>query len=71
MDNDFLKCVISLNQLGKIRASLHFNDNNHKQFQKGQSGFDKLYKIRPVIYTLRQKFLTVSMEERLSLLTSI
>lgn len=56
---------MSLNQFEKIRQFLHFNDNS-KQSLQNQPGHDKLFKIRPVIDTLLKQFLSVPLEENLS-----
>ena len=50
----------------KIKRFLHFNDNN-KAKKPGEQGFDKLYKIRPVLSHIRSKFLEVSPEEHHSI----
>ncbi|XP_065584326.1 piggyBac transposable element-derived protein 3-like [Artemia franciscana] len=50
----------------KIKRFLHFNDNS-KAKKPGEQGFDKLYKIRPVLGHIRSKFLEVTPEEHHSI----
>ncbi|XP_065581710.1 piggyBac transposable element-derived protein 3-like [Artemia franciscana] len=50
----------------KIKRFLHFNDNS-KAKKPGERGFDKLYKIQPVLGHIRSKFLEVSPEEHHSI----
>ena len=52
-----------VNKFEKIRQTLHFNDNNLISMGPNR---DKLFKIRPVIEILRKRFLTVPLEENLS-----
>ena len=61
-----VKNTMSLNNFEKIRASLHFN-NNEKEIPRGQPGHDKLYKIRPVIESLFKTFSSIRMDECLSI----
>lgn len=63
--SDFVKDVMSVNSFEKIRSVLHFN-NNETRVPIGQPGFDKLHKVRPVITSLQKKFISVPMEESLS-----
>ena len=54
-----------LNKFEKIKLSLHFNNNDlHKPV--GHPKHDRLYKIRPVIKHLNERFATVPMNQRLS-----
>ncbi|KAK2705490.1 hypothetical protein QYM36_015771 [Artemia franciscana] len=50
----------------KIKRFLHFNDNS-KSKKPGEQGFDKLYKIRPVLGHIRSKFLEVTPKENHSI----
>ena len=61
----FVKEVMAVNSFEKLRANLHFN-NNETQVPADQPGFDKLHKIRPIINRLQEKFLLVPIEESLS-----
>lgn len=57
--------AMPVNKFEKIREFLYFT-NNINQKSRTEPGFDPLFKIRPVIESTRQKFLTVPMEERLA-----
>ena len=46
----------------KIKKYFHLN-NNSVQPQKGQSGYDKLYKVRPLLNFIKTKFNEISQEE--------
>lgn len=63
---DLVKNTMSINTFERIRASLHFNDND-KQIPRGEPGHDKLHKLRPVIDSLLGTFSSVRMEECLSI----
>ncbi|XKL68979.1 hypothetical protein PGB90_006748 [Kerria lacca] len=56
---------MSINEFEKIRQFLHFNDNT-KQKKNGEPGFDKLFKLRPVIDILRKQFQSLPKEENLA-----
>lgn len=47
-----------INRFEKIRQVLHFN-NNILQKPRGEFGHDQLFKIRPIIETLQQRFLGI------------
>lgn len=64
--NSLIQDTMSINTFEKIRASLHFNDNS-QQVGPGQPGFDKLFKIRPVIDGLLKTFNSIPMEENVSI----
>ncbi|KAK2707436.1 hypothetical protein QYM36_015207 [Artemia franciscana] len=53
-------------QSDKIKRFLLFNDNR-KAKKPGEQGFDKLYKIRPVLGHIRSKFLEVTPEKHHSI----
>jgi len=57
--------AMPVNMLESIQKNLHFNDND-KMIERGKDGHDRLYRIRPVYESLRCRFLTVPMEECLS-----
>ena len=55
---------MTLNKFEKIKLSLHFSNNDlHKP--AGHPEHDRLYKIRPVIKHLNERFATVPMNQRL------
>lgn len=58
--------VISNNKFEQLKKSLHFNNNDHHK-PIGDPGHDRLFKIRPVIDELNNKFSSVAMEQRLSI----
>lgn len=63
------QCVIdtmSINSYENIRKNLHFN-NNDNIVPREDVGHDRLHKIRPVLEGLRQRCLSIPMEECLSL----
>lgn len=57
--------VMSCNRWEEIKRYLHFNDNA-KMVPKGKPDDDPLYKIRPFLYQLRARLLTVPKQEDLS-----
>ncbi|XP_053960620.1 piggyBac transposable element-derived protein 4-like [Anastrepha ludens] len=50
----------------KIKQCLHFNDNT-KQSKKGDLNYDKLYKIRPLLDSLKENFGKLPQEEHQSI----
>jgi len=50
------------NRFEKIKSYFHINDNL-KQPGKGEDKYDKLYKIRPLLNKLKEKFNEISQEE--------
>ncbi|XP_043064548.1 piggyBac transposable element-derived protein 3-like, partial [Drosophila ficusphila] len=50
------------NRFEKIKSNFHINDNL-KQPGKGEDNYDKLYKIRPLLNKLKEKFNEISQEE--------
>lgn len=50
------------NRFEKIKQFLHFN-NNAAQTEKGQPGYDKLYKVRPLLNFIKSKFNAIPQEE--------
>lgn len=67
--NDFKLTVISdalpRNRFEKIKSFFHINDNS-KQPAKGVENYDKLFKIRPLLNKLKEKFNEISQEEHQS-----
>lgn len=53
LGNNLVKETMTINKFEKIRQILHFNDNNLISMGPNR---DKLFKIRPVIETLRKRF---------------
>lgn len=54
------------NKFEKIKKFLHFSDKS-KQPKKGDSNYDKLYKIRPILSILKDKFISLPQEEHQSI----
>lgn len=57
--------AMTVNKFEKIRQFLHFN-NNANLIPHGQPGYDPLFKIRPVFDSLRERFSSIPVEERLA-----
>lgn len=57
--------TMPVNKFESIRRYLHLNDNSNL-IPRGQPGHDKLFKLRPVLEHLLNKFSTVPLEESLS-----
>lgn len=64
--NKLIIDTMSINHFEKIRANLHFNDNEKQITDPSCAGYDSLYKIRPVINSLSKQFISIPMEENLS-----
>lgn len=47
-----------------IKCNLHFADNM-KQSHQGQPGYDKLYKVRPLLSSLLERFQAIPKDEKL------
>ena len=56
--------TMSCNRWETIKRFLHFNNNNDMKLA-GEAGFDKLFKIRPVLDKIRNQLLLVPKEEHL------
>lgn len=54
--------AMSVNRFDKIKQFFHCN--NDKMLLKGDPKYDKLYKVRPVIESVLQKFKNIPSEER-------
>jgi len=63
LGNNLVQETMTVNKFEKIRQTIYFNDNYLNSMGPNR---DKLFKIRPVIETLRKRFLTVPLEENLS-----
>src|SRR5690606_16522331 len=59
--SDIVRNTITCNRFEKLRSVIHFNDNVE------DTQVDRLYKIRPVVDHLRERFLSVPKEKALSL----
>ncbi|CAH2088754.1 unnamed protein product [Euphydryas editha] len=60
-----ISCCMPVNKFEKLKLSLHFQNNDtHKPV--GHPEHDRLFKIRPVIEHLNEKFSSIPMEQRLS-----
>lgn len=57
---------LTLNRFEKIHQVLHFN-NNANQKLRNEEGYDRLFKIRPLIETLKQRFLSIPMGSSLAI----
>lgn len=54
MGNEMIKETMSVKEFEKIRQSLHFNDNS-KEIPRGMNGHDRLFKVRPLIESIKKK----------------
>lgn len=57
--------ALSRSRFDKIKESIHFSDKS-KQPEKGDPNYDKLYKIRPLLTMLKNKFNALPQEEHQS-----
>lgn len=64
--NNVIRNCMSVNVFENIRRYLHFNDNT-KDLSRNNSDRDRLFKVRPLIDRLNEKFSSVPMEENISL----
>jgi len=64
--NKIIQNTMSCNNFEKIRSLLHFSDN-YSMLPKNHPGYDRLYKLRPVVETLKNKFCSIPIEESLSI----
>lgn len=53
--NQGIKKVMPRNRFEEIRKFLHFNDSS-KEAARGEPGYDRLFKVRPVLDHVRNKF---------------
>lgn len=54
--------TLSLNKFEFVRQNIHFS-NNENMVLRGNEGYDRLFKLRPVIKALQDKFRSVPFEE--------
>ncbi|GBM85942.1 PiggyBac transposable element-derived protein 3 [Araneus ventricosus] len=66
LGNQTIKETLSVKEFEKIRQFLHFNDNT-KEIPRGMNDHDRLFKVRPLIESIRKHFMQVTMEECLSI----
>lgn len=66
LGNQIIQETMSVNQFEQIRQFIHFNNNNN-MLPKGHAGHDRLHKIRPVMETLKKRFVSIPLEEALSI----
>lgn len=57
--------AMTCNRFEEIKRFLHFNDNN-LQVLHGQPGYDKLFKIRPLLNKIRERLLIIPKEEHMA-----
>lgn len=62
--NEIIQNTMSCNNFEKIRSLLHFSDN-YSMLLKDHPRHDRLYKIRLVVETLKNKFCSIPLEESL------
>ncbi|XP_053945112.1 piggyBac transposable element-derived protein 4-like [Anastrepha ludens] len=61
---EFVRNAMTCNRWQNIKRFLHFNNNENIR-SPGELGFDKLFKIRPLLDKIRARFLLVPKEEHL------
>ena len=54
-----IAAVFPANRFNHLLASIHFNDNNSAAKPRGHPGYDKLYKVRPIVDSILQKCLSL------------
>lgn len=64
--NTVIRNCMSVNVFENIRRYLHFNDNT-QDLPRNNSDRDRLFKVRPLVDILNDKFSSVPMEENISL----
>lgn len=57
---------MTVNMFEKIKQFLHFS-NNQNNIPVNQPGHDRLYRIRPILETIKKRFQSVPLEEKLSI----
>lgn len=57
---------MTVNMFEKIKQFLHFTDNN-QLIPPNRPGHDRLYRIRPILETLKKRFQSIPLEESLSI----
>lgn len=63
--NDLIKETMPFNKFEQIKQQLHFN-NNEKMVPRDDVNHDRIFKIRPLVSALTDRFRTVPLEECLS-----
>lgn len=63
--NDIIKSTMTVNMFEKIEEFLHFS-NNQNNIPVNQPAHDRLYRIRPILETLKKRFQSVLLEKTLS-----
>ncbi|XP_050328491.1 piggyBac transposable element-derived protein 4-like [Bactrocera neohumeralis] len=61
---EFVRTIMTCNRWENIKRFLHFN-NNEDMKSPGEDGFDKLFKVRPLLNKIREKVLLIPKEEQL------
>lgn len=64
--NKLIQNTMSVNKFEEIRKNLHFNDNQ-RMLPADHPNHDRLFKIRPLITSLQEKFKSIPLEENLSI----
>ena len=54
--NDIIKSTMTVNMFEKIKQLLHFN-NNQNNIPVNQPGHDRLYRLHPILETLKNRFI--------------
>lgn len=62
--NTVIRNCMSVNVFENIRRYLHFNDNT-QDLPRNNSDRDRLFKVRPLVDKLNDKFSSVPMEENI------
>lgn len=65
LGNSVIKSTMTVNCFEKICQFLHFADNNN-HIPPNKAGPDRLYRIRPILETLRKRYQSIPIEESLS-----
>jgi len=55
LTDDYIKSVMSVKRFSKLLSHIHLV-NNRVEPKKGEEGYDKLYKVRPLLNTLSENF---------------
>ncbi|XP_049304617.1 piggyBac transposable element-derived protein 1-like [Bactrocera dorsalis] len=61
---EFVRTIMTCNRWENIKRFLHFN-NNENMKSPGEDGFDKLFKVRPLLNKIRENILLIPKEEQL------
>lgn len=63
LHDQYISSLMTVNRFGWLLSSLHIN-NNVLMPKRGETGYDKLYKIRPFLTMIKQNFQTYYNPER-------